>query len=624
MTLADKAFSAKKNRNKKIRSVIEALVLLTLLYIIINSLFVFAKYEPYTLRNAEYGSDEGFVAISYFGVDRTGTNSLIGVEQLEHHLEVLKKNGFATITGKDIQEYYKRGKALPKHSLYLNFEDGRRDTAVFAEKLLEKFNYHATISTYAENLRNNDEKFLKSKELKDFEKNGFWEMGTNGYRLYYINVFDRWNRYLGNMNPLVYSHLTGVLGRTYNHYLMDYIRDEKDFPVESYLAMNERISNDYTMLEDIYKADIGYVPETYTLMHANTGRFGNNADVSAINEQWIRKLFKMNFNREGDCHNIRNSSVYDLTRMEPRAYWPANHLLMRIKYDNVPDIQFEPGDVDQYNEWDVREGAAEFRNETIILTTLPQRDGLMQLKNHEALHNVRLTTELKGNQFGTQQIFLRADEKLQNAVRIAFENNHFVIGEKIDGVYRKLADLDLHEFDGKEYLSVEEDQKEVALHEREVFGRYAQNTTMAKKQMDALAKERAKEVRSVRQGAEAYIPALSYHARLDRKLEVFLKEDKLTVLIDGKTAVTNLKVTNVNPGRLFLGAGWQGYGYSQINLADDVYDAVFSELKVEQLLDGERSELPVLYDVHYSGMQKFKHQAKRKWNAVLDWALQIF
>ena len=98
----------------------------------------------------------------------------------------------------------------------------------------------------------------------------------------------------------------------------------------------------------------------------------------------------------------------------------------------------------------------------------------------------------------------------------------------------------------------------------------------------------------------------------------------LTVLIDGKTAVTNLKVTNVNPGRLFLGAGWQGYGYSQINLADDVYDAVFSELKVEQLLDGEKSELPVLYDVHYSGMQKFKHQVKRKWNAVLDWALQVF
>ena len=537
---------------------------------------------------------------------------------------MLKKNGFATITGKDVQEYYSKGKALPKHSLYLNFEDGRKDTAVFAEKLLEKYNYHATISTYAENLRNNDDKFLKSADLKNLGKNGFWEMGSNGYRLYYINVFDRWNRYLGNMNPLVYSHLTSVLGRSYNHYLMDYIRDEKDFPVESYLAMKERISNDYTMLRDIYSADLGYVPESYTLMHANTGRFGNNNDVSALNEQWMRKLFKMNFNREGDCHNIRNSSVYDLTRMEPRAYWPANHLLMRIKYDNVPDIQFEPGDTEQHSEWDVLEGAAEFRNESIILTTLPKRDGLMQLKNREDFCNVRITTEFKGNQFGTQQIFIRADEKRQNAIRIAFENNHFIAGEMINGVYGKLADIDLRTFDGGEYRSVEEDRKEVAMYEREVFGRYAQNTVMARKQINALEKEREKETRSVRQGAEAYIPTISYHARLDRKLEIFLKDDHLNVLIDGKPAVSNLKVRNVKPGRLFLGAGWQGYGYSQVNLADDVYDAVFSEFKVEQLFNEEKNDLPVLYDVHYTGAKKMKLLLKRKWEAVLDWALQVF
>ena len=37
MSLADKEFSAKKNRTKKIRAVIEAIVLLSLLYIIINA-----------------------------------------------------------------------------------------------------------------------------------------------------------------------------------------------------------------------------------------------------------------------------------------------------------------------------------------------------------------------------------------------------------------------------------------------------------------------------------------------------------------------------------------------------------------------------------------------------------
>ena len=177
---------------------------------------------------------------------------------------------------------------------------------------------------------------------------------------------------------------------------------------------------------------------------------------------------------------------------------------------------------------------------------------------------------------------------------------------------------------GEEYRSVEEDQKEVALHEREVFMRYAQNTAMARKQIRALEKEQEKETRSVRQGAEAYIPTISYHARLDRKLEVLLKENRLQVFIDGKPAVTDVTVQNGKPGRLFLGAGWQGYGYSQINLADDVYDAVFSEFKVEQLTTEEKSHLPVLYDVHYTGTKKIKQLMKRKWEAVLDWALQVF
>ncbi len=623
MTLADKEFTAKKNRVKKIRSVLEFLFIIVLLYIIVNALFVFEKYKPYTMNNTEFGSDEGFVAISYFGVDRTGTNVLIGRDQLEHHLEVLKKNGFVTITGKDIQEYYSRGKALPKHSLFLNFEDGRRDTAVFAEKILEKFNYHATISTYAENLRNNDNKFLKPQELKDFEKNGFWEMGSNGYRLYYINVFDRWHHYLGNMNPLVYSHLTSVIGRNYNHYLMDYIRDEKDFPVESYQAMDDRITNDYTMLRDIYTQDIGYIPEVYTLMHANTGMFGNNPEVSSINEKWIRKLFKMNFNREGYCHNLRNSSIYDLTRMEPRSYWPANHLLMRIKYDDVPDIQFEPGDVKQYEEWQVDEGAAEFRDESIILTTLPGQNGLMKLKNSSDFRNLRLTADIKGNLFGTQAIHLRSDANRANRISVFFKNNHLIVEEASAVSTKKLADIDLFEFDGGKYHSVDEDKKEVAIHEREILSRYAQNTASAKKQLKLLEQERERNALSIEEGGAPYIPTLSYHARSDRKLEIRLLDDKLNVLIDNKEAVKDLKITRTTAGSLFLESVWPGYGYSQTNLADDVYDGVFSGLKVEGL-SSSSEEMPVLYDVHYTGIEKYKRQLKHRWEKLLDWILANF
>ena len=68
--------------------------------------------------------------------------------------------------------------------------------------------------------------------------------------------------------------------------------------------MKTRISYDYETLRRIYQAEIGYVPKLYTLMHSNTGSFGNNDKVSAVNEYWIKELFKMNFNREGYCLNL--------------------------------------------------------------------------------------------------------------------------------------------------------------------------------------------------------------------------------------------------------------------------------------------------------------------------------
>jgi peptidoglycan/xylan/chitin deacetylase (PgdA/CDA1 family) len=196
------------------------------------------------------------VALSYFGVDRIGNKSLIGIELLDQHLGALKKQGYVTITQQDIIDYYTNGKALPQKSLFLLFEDGRRDTSIFTEKLLQKYNYKGTIFTYADKFEKKDPKFLMPDELQDMRANGFWELGTNGYRLHFINVYDRYNDYLGDMDPLMHSMVQPVLGRKYNHYLMDYLRDENGYPLESYQAMKNRISFDYEKLDDVYKKDL--------------------------------------------------------------------------------------------------------------------------------------------------------------------------------------------------------------------------------------------------------------------------------------------------------------------------------------------------------------------------------
>ena len=315
--IGEETYTVHKNRRKKVRAVVQLLVLLVVVFAILQMFFTLKTYEPYAAAEPS-AEDHGFIALSYFGVDRIGdSGTRIGQEQLRSHLEYLRAQGYVTITQRDILAYYQQGKPLPERSLYLMFEDGRRDTAIFAQEIMEDLNLKATIMTYPEKFALHDTKFLKPRDLHELEESSFWEMGTNGYRLAYINAFDCYGNFLGELDPLRFAMVSPYLGRHYNHYLMDYIRDADGVPEESDRQMKERISRDYMQLRDVYEEELGYVPLTHVLLHANTGRFGNHARVSAVNEHWIRALFPMNFNREGYVLNERGSSLYDLTRMQP-------------------------------------------------------------------------------------------------------------------------------------------------------------------------------------------------------------------------------------------------------------------------------------------------------------------
>lgn len=104
--LSDKDVTARIDHHKRIRFIAEGLFLVAVLAIIIDALVVFSTYQPYTAADVADGDDHGFVALSYFGVDRTGTHDLIGADLLDEHLAALHKNGYVTVTGKDVQNYY--------------------------------------------------------------------------------------------------------------------------------------------------------------------------------------------------------------------------------------------------------------------------------------------------------------------------------------------------------------------------------------------------------------------------------------------------------------------------------------------------------------------------------------
>src|SRR5699024_8271915 len=356
----------------------------------------------------------------------------------------------------DIIAYYNEGRALPEKSLFLMFEDGRKDTALFAQKIMEKYNFKATIFNYAQNLSLKDPKFLSATELLKLEDSDFWEIGSNGYRLAYINVFDRYDYFCDALNTYEFQAVSSYLDVNYNHYLMDFIRDESGIPKETLTQMKERIANDYILMQEVYKETLGKVPSVYVLMHANTGQFATNEKVSIENEQRIKELYTLNFNREGDSLNLEDDSIYDLTRMQPQAHWYTNHLLMRIQDDTQTDVAFVSGDTEKKSDWNTIVGESEFKDNRIILTSPPVQEGIILLNQTQDLKDFSLSVRLEGNKLGEQAILLRYDDKTDDYIKVMLKNNELIIFDTESAKpNRAIFELDLDVHDGIVKESIE-------------------------------------------------------------------------------------------------------------------------------------------------------------------------
>lgn len=354
-------------------------------------------------------------------------------------------------------------------------------------------------------------------------------------------------------------------------------------------------------------------------MHSNTGHFGNAPSVSAENEKWIRSLFEMNFNREGYCFNQRNSSLYDLTRMQPQPYWPVNHLLMRIKYDTNRDLRFKTGD-DRIRSLDILKGAAQFKGESLIVTSIPEKAGIVKLKGNTGRSDVDVHVRLEGNSFGDQKVLLRGNKDLTRCLAVGISQGKLEVEEVEESSTKKLFSEKLSVLDGQPPISVEEDEHNVRVNELETLARYADSTAMANEYMSRLARVKQEKPKTIEEGGKPYEPVESFHARLDRTLDISLDGSSLTVLLDGKEAA-RVDVGHSEDTDIGLFAGWDSRAFSQRNLADDVYDGVFEKLVITS--HGQTDGTP-LYTTELKGFEKWKFVINQKWESVLGWFLRHF
>ncbi len=575
----------KKNRRKVIKTIVQSAILLVVGVLLFNALFGIRRYEE--PDKSAWTNREGFIAISYFGVGRSATPKLVAKSQLGQQLKALYDQGYVTISQQDVTDFYLHNKPLPDKALFLSFEDGRNDSSLFSQPLLEKYNYKATFFSYANKMGNSERKFLQPKDMLKMMKTGYWELGTNGNRLTYINIFDDQGNFIGMKEENEITNKEHI--EYYNHYLMDFIRDENMIPVENRTEMEARIHSDYGKMKEIYSSKLGFIPPVYMIMHANALNNGMNPLVAQANNDNIKQMFSIHFNREGVAFNSAEADVYDLTRVQAAPYWYTNHLLMKIQKDTGESMQFIRGDEQLADPWRLVSGASEFVDNRIILTSPPAAPGMLYLNHSESSEDMLISYKLAGNVVGKQTVYVRYDLATGAFLRVVVENNELHIEQKKAG--------------GKTERVFSSPLQPITWSEEDLA--FDKASVYTKEQIAASTGPKEEEY--------------PINIQQTRQLQVELKGDRLAVTVDGDRIVDGQALQGLlKSGGIALEAE-----YSEQNKKDDIYDGVFEDFEVS-LLTGEDSRPEVVFSSRITGFQGIVHGFKKGLDASIDWVMDTF
>lgn len=573
---------AKKNRRKIIRSIAQLIVVLFLAVVLIRVVFLTEKRveEKVPLENKD-----GFIALSYFGVSRGDSPKYVSKKNLKEQLALLERQGYKTITQQDILDFYEKNKPLPEKSLYLSFEDGRTDSSIFAQNIMENLNYKATMFTYANKMDTRDNKFLKPKDLLLMEKSGYWELGSNGYRLTYINIYNDKGQSLGMIDENDVPNKTTI--EYYNHYLMDFIRNPYMIPSETRKEMEARIKKDYKSMHDIYKEELGEVPRAYAIMHANS--LYNNMEplVQSVNDKQIKETFSMHFNREQGAYNNADADLYNLSRLQVSPYWSTNHVMMKIRQASKRNVEFEVGDQELAKKWSIVNGAVQFKNNEMTITSPPSSEGRVLLK--KALpEQYSVNFVFKGNVVGQQSIYLNYDEKNNNYIRVALVDNEIVVSEKSAGA----GVVEKERFPLNEIKWNEEE--------------YAFNKATVYSYQDTQRGSRIDEE--------------EYPRNLTKKRVFNITVNKDTIKIDVDKELS--KTIEVNPAiqgtHIGFGALFSKKDTSHEQYADDIYDSL-----IEDIIISDKND-QTIFTNQYTNFDKVKYKTATIFNHVVDFFIETF
>ncbi len=191
----------------------------------------------------------------------SGGNSryIITEKAFEDDLGYLKDNGYTTIVMQDLIDYVYSGKKLPEKPVVLTFDDGYSNNYLYAYPLLKEYNSKAVLSIigYYTDL------YTKSPDENPNYSHVTWD----------------------NINEMLKSGLVEFQNHSYDMHTTDKGRNgTKKKSSESNEAYKTALTSDLNKLQEAFKSNTGYTPNTFTYPFGSV----SNASFDIIKEMGFK------------------------------------------------------------------------------------------------------------------------------------------------------------------------------------------------------------------------------------------------------------------------------------------------------------------------------------------------
>lgn len=251
-----------------------------------------------------------FVALGYEGVSTKETEVSPG--QFREHVEVLKDAGYAPITLKDVEGLVREGKPVPRKSVLVTFDHGRRTSYFDTHAILRRAGWNAVMFLWTKPILDHDPAALLWPYLRSMIRSGLWEVGAqshDGLRRIETSSLGRQGNFMTSPRWLV---------------------DESRF--ETLAEFQRRLEADHEVCYAQIKRGLGIEPMAYAYPFGDFGQFQHRAVVTRpINLGLVEQRYKLGFILGNLALNTRHSDARRLNRLLVDPSWTGKDLLERLE-----------------------------------------------------------------------------------------------------------------------------------------------------------------------------------------------------------------------------------------------------------------------------------------------------